>query len=77
MEVKKDNRYGVIDYNDRIIVPFEYENSNDINTLTPNLFVVRKNGKAGIVNLNNQIVLDFLYDDVSIDKKNKIIGSIK
>lgn len=69
LEVKKDNRYGVIDYNDRIIVPFEYENSNDINTLTPNLFVVRKNGKAGIVNLNNQIVLDFLYDGVSIDEK--------
>lgn len=73
LEVKKDNRYGVIDYNDRIIVPFEYENSSDINTLTPNLFVVRKNGKAGIVNLNNQIVLDFLYDDVSIDKKTKLL----
>ena len=73
LEVKKDNRYGVIDYNDRIIVPFEYENSNDINTLTPNLFVVRKNGKAGIVNLNNQIVLDFLYDGVSIDEKTKLL----
>lgn len=73
LEVKKGNRYGVIDYNDRIIVPFEYENSSDINTLTPSLFVVRKNGKEGIVNLNNQIVLDFLYDDVSIDKKTKLL----
>lgn len=73
LEVKKGNRYGVIDYNDRIIVPFEYENFNDINTLTPNLFVVSKNGKAGIVNLNNQIVLDFLYDGVSIDEKTKLL----
>lgn len=73
LEVKKDNRYGVIDYNDRIIVPFEYENSSDINTLTPNMFVVIKNGKAGIVNLNNQKVLDFLYDYISIDKKTKLL----
>lgn len=73
IEVKKDGKYGVIDYNDRIIIPFEYENFNDINTLTPNLFVVSKNGKAGIVNLNNQIVLDFLYDGVSIDKKTKLL----
>lgn len=77
IEVKKDNRYGVIDYNDRIIVPFEYENSNDINTLTPNLFVVRKNGKAGIVNLNNQIVLDFLYDGIAFDEKTKLIEITK
>lgn len=77
LEVKKDNRYGVIDYNDRIIVPFEYENSNDINTLTPNLFVVRKNGKAGIVNLNNQIVLDFLYDGIAFDEKTKLIEITK
>lgn len=73
LEVKKDNRYGVIDYNDRIIVPFEYENSSDINTLTPNMFVVIKNGKTGIVNLNNQKVLDFLYDYISIDKKTKLL----
>lgn len=73
IEVKKDGKYGVIDYNDRIIIPFEYENFNDINTLTPNLFVVSKNGKAGIVNLNNQIVLDFLYDGVSIDEKTKLL----
>lgn len=73
IEVKKDGKYGVIDYNDRIIIPFEYENFNDINTLTPNLFVVSKNGNAGIVNLNNQIVLDFLYDGVSIDKKTKLL----
>lgn len=77
LEVKKDNRYGVIDYNDRIIVPFEYENSNDINTLTPNLFVVSKNGKAGIVNLNNQIVLDFLYDGIAFDEKTKLIEITK
>ena len=77
LEVKKDNRYGVIDYKDRIIVPFEYENSNDINTLTPNLFVVRKNGKAGIVNLNNQIVLDFLYDGIAFDEKTKLIEITK
>ena len=77
LEVKKDNRYGVIDYKDRIIVPFEYENSNDINTLTPNLFVVRKNGKAGIVNLNNQIVLDFLYDGIAFDEKTKLMEITK
>lgn len=75
--VKKDNRYGVIDYNDRIIVPFEYENASDINTLTPNLFVVRKNGKEGIVNLNNQIVLDFLYDYIGIDNNTKLLEVIK
>ena len=77
LKVKKDNRYGVIDYNDRIIVPFEYENSNDIYTLTPNLFVVIKNGKAGIVNLNNQIVLDFLYDGIAFDEKTKLIEITK
>lgn len=77
LEVKKSNRYGVIDYNDRIIVPFEYENASDINTLTPNLFVVRKNGKEAIVNLNNQIVLDFLYDYIGIDNNTKLLEVIK
>lgn len=77
IEVKKDGKYGVIDYNDRIIIPFEYENFNDINTLTPNLFVVSKNGKAGIVNLNNQIVLDFLYDGIAFDEKTKLIEITK
>lgn len=77
LEVKKGNICGVIDYNDRIIVPFEYENASDINTLTPNLFVVRKNGKEAIVNLNNQIVLDFLYDYIGIDNNTKLLEVIK
>ena len=73
IEVKKDGKYGVIDYNDRIIIPFEYENFNDINTLTPNLFSVRRNGREGVVNSNNQNVVDFLYDGIAFDEKTKLI----
>lgn len=77
IEVKKDGKYGVIDYNDRIIIPFEYENFNDINTLTPNLFSVRRNGREGVVNSNNQNVVDFLYDGIAFDEKTKLIEITK
>lgn len=77
IKVKKNNKYGVIDYNDRIIIPFEYENFNDIEELTPNLFAVGKNGKYGIVNLNNQKVVDFLYDQIDIDNNTKLLEVIK
>lgn len=77
IEVKKDGKYGVIDYNDRIIIPFEYENFSDINTLTPNLFTVRRNGREGVVNSNNQNVVDFLYDGIAFDEKTKLIEITK
>lgn len=77
IEVKKDGKYGVIDYNNRIIIPFEYENFNDINTLTPNLFSVRRNGREGVVNSNNQNVVDFLYDGIAFDEKTKLIEITK
>ena len=77
IKVKKNGKYGVIDYNDRIVIPFEYENFHDINDLAPNLFVVRKNGKAGVINSNNQKVVDFLYDGISLDKKTKLLEVAK
>lgn len=77
IKVKKEGKYGVIDYNDRIIIPFEYENFSDVYTLTPNLFKIRRNGKEGIVNSNNQKVVDFLYDQIDIDEKTKQIEIIK
>jgi hypothetical protein len=66
--VKLDNFWGVVDFNDNIIIPIVYElvdqtwydNYTGIDT-----FLVQKNHKFGTVDFHNNIVIPFNYDAIS------------
>lgn len=56
--VKKDNKFGVLNYNGEVIVPLEYDN------LTPQNgdYYVFKDNKSGMINLEGKIVLPIEFE---------------
>ena len=66
---KKNDKFGFIDANGKIIVPIEYDEVqpfDDFVDLTSKdvLFGVKKNDKWGFVNAQNQTVIPFMYSDI-------------
>ena len=60
--INKNNKYGVINNKDEVIIPNIY---NYIGYLTNNYFVVStENGKNGIVNDKGEIILEKKYDTI-------------
>lgn len=60
--VKHKNRVGVLDYNEKKILPFRFS-SIDTAPLKNRIHLARKiNGKYGLLKLNGEIVLPFKYD---------------
>lgn len=57
-----NDRYGVIDEAENLILPFEYEYG--INSILKNRFIVRKYGKQGIVNEKNQKITELIFDHI-------------
>ena len=72
-------RYGLIDYEGKIIIPISYE---DINFKVDNnrYIAAKKDGKYGLINTLNEEVLDFSYDALEVYDnnivaiKNKTLG---
>lgn len=60
--VKKDGFFGVIDKNNKEIVPFIYEDAQT--TYIDDLITVKKDGKYGCINLKNETVVDFISTDI-------------
>lgn len=67
------NKYGVVDINDKIIIPFIYDfigNKFNVDTKIGgwnNKYIsCVKNNKFGIVDYNNNIIYDFKFDRVTI-----------
>lgn len=56
------NKHGYIDINQKIIVPFEYD---DIDLFNHELASVKKNGKYGFVNRKGKIVIPLQFDNNS------------
>ncbi|CAA9198534.1 hypothetical protein FLA105534_02175 [Flavobacterium bizetiae] len=56
------NKHGYIDINQKIIVPFEYD---DIDLFNHELASVKKNGKYGFVNRKGKIVIPIQFDNNS------------
>lgn len=66
---KKNDKFGFIDANGKIIVPIEYDDVqpfDDFIDLTSKdvLFGVKKNNTWGFVNAQNQTVIPFMYSDI-------------
>lgn len=60
--VCKDSKCGIVNNNNEIILPLEYDNIGIVEHVEPLYFAVENNDKYGIVNSNNEIVVDFQYD---------------
>lgn len=68
---KKKDKYGYLDTEGRVVVPFEYE----IGTLEKNgLMVVKKDNKIGVINHKNEVVVNFEYDGIYYENTKNFVG---
>lgn len=59
--VRKDEKWGVIDFKGNVIIPLMYD---DYFTFDRDCAVLLKAGKYGIVDFQNQIIVPFEYDNI-------------
>jgi len=59
---KKNSKIGLIDFNGKIILPFDYDNiiSENINSI-----FIKKNGKWGIISETNKTLLPCIYEYIT------------
>jgi hypothetical protein len=59
----KNDKYGLIDINQKEIIPFEY---NYMDYISDNFIVASdEDDKYGVINIDNEILLSFEYDEIS------------
>ena len=56
----KEDKYGIVDSKDEVIIPFMYEEYAD--DAENGLVTVSLNGKFGIIDLDNKIIIPFEYE---------------
>jgi hypothetical protein len=55
-----DEKYGYIDINQSVHIPFEYDN---LSVFSEELAPAKKNGKYGYINRKGELIIPFQYDD--------------
>lgn len=64
IEAKKNSKWGFIDINNRVVIPFEYEVVGG--RFRDGFVRAKKNGKWGIIDVNNKTVIPFEHEDEEI-----------
>ena len=81
--VKKDGLFGVVNSENKVLVPFIYEDM--ISTNRPNMLVIAKNNQYGIIDINNKLLYGMTdnrievhrdYFELKVPKTNKIIKKL-
>lgn len=81
--VKKDGLFGVVNSENKVLVPFIYEDM--ISTNRPNMLVITKNNQYGIIDINNKLLYGMTdnrievhsnYFELKVPKANKIIQKL-
>ena len=67
LKYKKDNLYGLIDFNGKQIAKNEYNSIENLQS-TEGKFLVNKDEKFGIINMNGAKLIDTKYDQISTDE---------
>ena len=75
LRAKKDGKYGLINYENKKIIDFEYD-SIVATPGTKNTFIIEKEGKYGIANYKGTILVETKYDEVSLFGKDDKSGFI-
>ena len=65
--MKKDNKFGALNYEGKVTIPFEYDELRGIYS-SPN-FIAKKNGKYGIIDKENTVEKEFIYDRAELVKE--------
>ncbi len=63
--VSKNSKYGVLDYNGKEIIPFDYDEIR-FNSNNQKYFSAIKNRKFGLLDFDNNEKLPFLYDSILV-----------
>ena len=63
---KKDNSYGLIDFNGNIIVKNIYESIENLQ-MTEGKFIISQNGKFGLIHINGNVLVKPEYDKILTD----------
>ena len=66
LKYKKDNTYGLIDFNGKQITKNEYTSIENLQS-TEGKFLVNKEGKYGVINLNGAKLVETKYDKITTD----------
>lgn len=66
LKYKKDNLYGLIDFNGKKIIKNEYDSIENLQS-TEGKFLVTKSEKYGVVNMNGRVLVKPEYDQVLTD----------
>ena len=81
--VKKDGLFGVVNSENKVLVPFIYEDM--ISTNRPNMLVIAKNNQCGIIDINNKLLYGMTdnrievhrdYFELKVPKTNKTIQKL-
>lgn len=64
---QKSNKYGYIDIDQKIIIPFEYD---QLSLFSNDLASAKKNGKFGFVNRKGLVVIPFQFEEESFFRDN-------
>jgi hypothetical protein len=61
--VMKDNKYGIVDLNNKVFLPLEYAS---IEKETDNIYVTEKDNKFGAIRFSNgfQLLSEPIHDDI-------------
>ena len=68
-----NEKTGLIDEFDNVILPFEYD--KDFNFIDDNKIIAGKDHKQGIINLKNETIIPFEYDFIYTPRNNYAIAS--
>jgi hypothetical protein len=69
--VKQDNKYGVINANNEIVIPIIYDDLKSSQHWR--YFVITINGKLGIINVAGNIEKEPIYDDIEFRKEHVLL----
>ena len=81
--VKKEGLFGVVNSENKVLVPFIYEDM--ISTNRPNMLVITKNNQCGIIDINNKLLYGMTdnrievhrdYFELKVPKTNKTIQKL-
>ena len=63
LRVKKNGKYGLIDFNGKELIPAEYDEIALLEGIS-NSFIIKKDGKVGLANDNGNIIIDAKYAEI-------------
>ncbi len=69
---KKDDKYGIINYLDEVVINFEYSNLFISNSKKYIAAARYDNNKYGIIDFNNNVIVDFIYGKIEFCEASNI-----